>query len=181
MLAVALSILAEGGEEAEKVANPVLPTTPELIWGAVFFFSLLILMKFVLLPPLRQAMRTREERVRADEEAAERAIVESEQIRRDYDATLAEARSEAARLLDDARQAAEAQRATLIRAAEDEVASTRQAALTELETERASALGSLRTQVAAIAVEAASKVVQQPLDLGANQAVVDAHVSAADA
>ena len=125
------------------------------------------------------AMRKREEQLRGDEEAAERAAVEAEQVRRDYDATLAEARAEAARIIDEARQAAEAQRADIIRAAEDEVSAQRQEALAGLDAERSAALDSLRTQVAAIAVEAAGKVVQQPLDVGANQATVDAHVSSA--
>ena len=38
----------------------------------------------------------------------------------------------------------------------------------------------MRTDVAAIAVAAASKVVQQDLDVSANQSVVDAFVSSAD-
>lgn len=179
MLAAALTLLAEGGEEAKEVVNPVIPDLPEVIWGGIAFFALLILMNWVLLPPLKQAMRKREEQLRGDEEAAERAAVEAEQVRRDYDATLAEARAEAARIVDEARQAAEAQRAEIIRAAEDEVAAQRQEALASLDAERSSALDSLRTQVAAIAVEAAGKVVQQPLDVGANQATVDAHVSSA--
>src|SRR3954464_15592454 len=122
MLAV-LSILAEGGGEAKEVVNPVIPDTPELFWGAVAFFLLLILMNWVLLPPLKQAMRKRDEQVRADDEAAERAAVDSEQVRRDYDATLAEARAEAARIVDEARQSADEKRADIIRAADDEVAS----------------------------------------------------------
>src|SRR6478736_2787542 len=119
MLATALSILAEGAEA--KPPNPVIPTTPELVWGAIAFFGLLIIMNWVLLPPLRKAMAKRDEQIRGDQEAAERAAVEGEQVRRDYDATLAEARAEAARIVDDARQAAEAQRAEILRAAEDEV------------------------------------------------------------
>jgi|JI10StandDraft_1071094.scaffolds.fasta_scaffold32205_4 F-type H+-transporting ATPase subunit b len=180
MLAAVLSILAEGGEEAKEVVNPVIPDIPELIWGGIAFFLLLILMNWVLLPPIKQAMRKRDEQLRGDEEAAERAVVDSEQVRRDYDATLAEARAEAARIIDEARQGADAQRADIIRAADDEVASLRQAALAELEAERAAALGSMRTDVAAIAVAAASKVVQQNLDVSANQSVVDAFVSSAD-
>jgi F-type H+-transporting ATPase subunit b len=125
-------------------------------------------------------MAKRDAQSRADEAPAERAAVESEQVRRDYDATLAEARAEAARIVDDARQAAEAQRAEILRAAEDEVSARRQATLAELESERSAALGSLRTQVAAIAVEAAGKVVQQQLDVNSNQAIVDSHVSSAD-
>ena len=179
MLAAVLSILAEGGETKE-VVNPVIPDLPEVIWGGIAFFLLLILMNWVLLPPIKQAMRKREEQLRGDDEAAERAVVDAEQIRRDYDATLAEARAEAARIIDESRQTAEAQRTEIVRAADDEVATLRQAALAELESERSAALGSMRTDVAAIAVAAAGKVVQQSLDVSANQAVVDAYVSTAD-
>lgn len=181
MLAAVLSILNEGAEEAKEVVNPVIPEIPELIWGAIAFFLLLILMNAVLLPPIKQAMRKREDQLRGDDEAAERAAVESEQVRRDYDATLAEARAEAARIVDEARVSADAERAEIIRAADDEVAALRQTALAELEAERSAALGSMRGDVATIAVAAASKVVQQNLDVSANQAVVDAFVSSADA
>ena len=180
MLAAVLSALAEGGEEAKEVVNPVIPDIPELIWGGIAFFLLLILMNWVLLPPIKQAMRKREEQLRGDEEAAERAVVESEQVRRDYDATIAEARAEAGRLVDEARHSADPQRSEIVRAAEDEVTALKQAALAELDAERSAALSNLRGDVAAIAVAAAGKVVQQPLDVSANQSVVDAFVSAAD-
>lgn len=179
MLATALSFLAEEAGHSEEVANPVLPVLPEVVWGAIAFFLLLILMNAVLLPPLRQAMQRRSEQLRSDEEAAEKAVVAAEQVRRDYDATLAEARAEAARIVEAARVDAEAIRAEKVRVATDEVAAERQAALAELETERANALGSMRTDIAQIAVAAASKVVGQPLDVAANQAVVDRHVTAA--
>ena len=177
MLAAVLSILAEGGEEAKEVVNPVIPDIPELVWGAIAFFLLLILMNWVCLPPIRQAMRKRDEQLRGDDEAAERAVVEAEQVRRDYDATLAEARAEGARIVDEARQGADAQRAELIRAAEDDASTLRQAAMAELDAERVNALGQMQGDVANIAVSAASKVVQQPLDVTANRSVVEAHVS----
>lgn len=181
MLATLLSIAAEGGGEAKEVVNPVIPEPAEMVWGAVAFFLLLILMNWVLLPPLRAAMRTRAEQIRGDEEAAERAGVEAEQIRRDYDATLAEARTEAARLIEDARSSAEERRSSIVRAAEDEVAALRQTAIAELAAERANALGQLQGDVATIAVSAAGKVVQRDLDVASNRAVVEAHLSSTDA
>ena len=44
-----LSALAEGGEKAKEVVNPVIPDLPEVIWGGIAFFLLLILMNWVLL------------------------------------------------------------------------------------------------------------------------------------
>ena len=161
MLAL-LSLIASEGGEAKEVVNPVIPDTPELVWGAIAFFLLLILMYAVCLPPIRQAMRRREDQMRNDAESAERARVEAEQVRRDYDATLAEAR-----------------RAEIIRAAKDDAAAERQAALADLDAARTTALDGLRPQVGSIAVAAAGKVVQRDLDVAANQSVVDEHVRSA--
>ena len=77
MLAL-LSLIASEGGEAKEVVNPVIPDKPELVWGAIAFFLLLILMYAVCLPPIRQAMRRREDQMRNDAESAERARVEAD-------------------------------------------------------------------------------------------------------
>lgn len=178
MLAALTLVAAEGGS-TDKVTNPVLPTVPHLIWSAIFFFSLLILMRTVLLPPLKKAMRQREEQIRADEEAAERATVEAEQVRRDYEATIAEARAEAARVVEDARSAAEAARTERLRAVDNEVAVERQEAMAGLDGMRQSAIDQLKGEVGGLAVSAASKVVGKSLDASNNQGVVDSYVNQA--
>ncbi len=173
----------EKAAEEHGTLNPVLPDLygkyGEVVWGGIAFFLLLILMWAVLLPPIKKAMRQRDEQVTGDLEAAERANVEAEQVRRDYDATLADARREAARIMDEAREAGEARRAEIIGAVEAEIAAERQSALAEIEAGREQALEQLRGVVGDLAVSAASKVVQKPLDVGANQATVDAYVNQA--
>ncbi len=161
------------------VENPVIPDIPEVIWGAIAFFLLLILMWAVCLPPIKKGMRQREEALQADAEAAERAAVEATLVRRDYDATIAEARAEAARVIEEARRASDARRTEIISAVEAELSVERQAALAEIETDRQAALVQLRGEVGGLAVAAASKVVQKELDTGANQATVDEHVNLA--
>lgn len=161
------------------VENPVIPEIPEVIWGAIAFFLLLILMWAVCLPPIKKGMRQREEALLADAEAAERAAVEATQVRRDYDATIAEARAEAARVIEEARRASDVRRTEVISAVEAELSVERQAALAEIETDRQAALAQLRGEVGGLAVAAASKVVQRELDTGANQATVDEHVNLA--
>ena len=172
-----LSVLAQEAEEAHETVNPVLPEMSELLWGLIFFLLLLVFMWVVCLPPIKKAMRQRDEQVQADREAAERARTEAEQVRRDYDATLTEARAEATRIVEEARQAADARRAEVIGAIDTEVAAARQAAMAEIEIQRSAALASLTGEVAGIATTAASKVVQRPLDAGAQRAVVDEYVN----
>jgi len=177
MLATLSAVAAEAAEK--EVVNPVLPTSNELVYGAIFFFLLLIFMWAVCLPPIRKAMRQRDEQVQADKEAGERALAEAEQIRRDYDATLAEARHEASRIIEEARQAADVRRTEIIGAVETEVAAARQAAMAEIDAQRAAALGELTGEVAGIATQAASQVVQRELDPAAQRSVVDAYVNQA--
>ena len=163
---------------AEDV-NPVSFDGPNIFWGAVFFFVLLILMYTVCLPPVRKAMRQRAEQNLHDEEAAEKAHVEAEQVRRDYDATLADARAEAARIVDEARSAADAERVAKVSAVEAELAATRHEVMAELDEQRGRALGAIVGDVAGLATEAASKVVQKPLDAAAQQSIVDEFVASA--
>jgi F-type H+-transporting ATPase subunit b len=173
-----LSVLAAEVAETAEVVNPVVPDeVGEIFWGAVGFFSLWILMRYVCLPPLMKVREQRAQQVLADQEAAAAAETQAEQVRRDYDATLAEARAEANRIVEEARVAAEARRAEAVRAVETEIADQRQAAMAELDAARAEALGQVRGEVAELAVSAASKVVQSDLDVASHQATVDAYVN----
>jgi F-type H+-transporting ATPase subunit b len=176
MLAQLSVLAAEGG----ATVNPVVPDTiGEIVWGAVFFFSLWILMRYVCLPPLLRVRAQREQQVQADREAAAAAESQAEQVRRDYEATLGEARTEANQIIEAARAQAEQRRGEQVAAVETELAEERQAAMAELDTARASALGELKGDVADLAVSAASKVVQAPLDPATHRATVDDYVNRA--
>ena len=175
-----LSVLAAEAAEATETINPVVPDElGEIFWGAIGFFSLWILLRYVCLPPLMKAREQRAQQVLTDQEAASAAETQAEQVRRDYDATLAEARAEANRIVEEARVAAEAQRSEAVRAVETEIAEQRQAAMAELDAARAVALGQLKGDVAQLAVSAASKVVQADLDVAGNQATIDEYVNQA--
>jgi F-type H+-transporting ATPase subunit b len=159
--------------------NPVSFDVPNMFWGAIFFFALLFLMYTVCLPPVRKAMRQRDEQRQVDEEAAERAGYDAEQVRRDYDATLADARAEAGRIVERARDDAEAERQRKVSEVDTELAGARQALMADLETARAAALEGLKGDVAELASAAASRVVEKPLDAASNQSIVDDYVASA--
>ena len=177
MLALLSALVAEGAESAETI-NPVVPDElGEIFWGAVGFFGLWIVLRYVCLPPLMKARHERAQQIRNDQEAAAAAETQAEQVRRDYDATLAEARAEANRIVEEARLAAEERRDAAVRAVEAELAEERQRAIAELDAARAEALGELRGDVAALAVSAASKVVRTEVDPASSQATVDEYVN----
>ena len=173
-----IGVLAEGA----KTINPVVPDDPgEIFWSVITFFSLWIILRYVCLPPLLKGREERTAKAIADAEAASAAETQTEQVRRDYDTTLAEARQQAARIVEEARAASDARRAEAVRQAEAEVASLKQAEIAALDAARTEALAALRTDVRDLAVTAASVVVGSDVDRDASQATIDQYVDQANA
>lgn len=163
----------EHAEEAEDPPNPVLPVGNELVFAAITFFALWALMKFVLLPPILRLRQERVDKVRADLDAAETARDAVARTRSDYQQALAGARGEANALIEAARAEAEGRKGELQAAADDEISRLRSEAQAEIDTARREALGSLKGDVSSLAVQAASLVVQKPVDAAAAQSVID--------
>lgn len=170
---LALVIAAEEGGTAEAAPNPILPVSYELFWGAIAFGLLFLLVNFVLLPPVLRAMRDREATIKADHDAADAARAKVVSASAEADDQLAEVRGEAATTIDDARQEADAERQRIMARAEREVAAMKEIAENEIAGERETALQSLRPQVADLAVGAASRVMNQPVDANAARPVVE--------
>lgn len=164
-------------EPAAEVSNPILPVGPELVWGAVTFFLLWALMKFVLLKPVQAGMEQRAEKIRADIDAADTAKAQAAQAVVDYEASLAVARAEATRIIEDGRAQGEAKRRELVAAAEAEVNAERTAANDRVAAAKAEAMVTLRSNVTTIAVGAAGAVVGKQLDVESNRSTVESFLA----
>jgi F-type H+-transporting ATPase subunit b len=85
---------------------PQLDTTtwpPQLIWLAIAFTGLYLIMRFVALPRVGGAIEGRAKRVADDLEAAQRFKAETEQAIADYEAALAAARARGSGIAQEAR------------------------------------------------------------------------------
>ncbi len=181
MLALTLLALAEEGDvhaedaehAAEAAANPILPVLPEMFWGAIAFFGLWALVKFVLLPPVLKVMDERSARIRGDLDAADAARARAGSAASEVSDQLADVRAEASAIVDAARAEAEAERATIIAAAEAEAESIKSAAEAEIATAREAAFAGVGPQVAGLTADAASRVLNRQVGLDAAQPVVD--------
>lgn len=169
-----LSILAA---EAAQPDNPILPTGPETFWGAVCFASLFLLVKFVLLPPVKQTMSARAERIRSDLDAADAAQAQAGSAAGEVHDQLADVRAEAAEIIDAARAEAEAERNRIVGAAEAEVADLKAEADAEIAAAREAALAGVGAQVAELAADAASRVMGRQVAVSAAQPVVDRYLN----
>jgi F-type H+-transporting ATPase subunit b len=171
--------LAAGGsiDDCQKAPNPILPTTNELIWGTLSFAVLLVIMWKFALPPVRKMMADREEKIRGDLERGEQAKTEAEQVLEQYRAQLADARNEAARIVDEARQSAEDVRRDLIARAEADAAALRARAEEDVRLATDRAMSDLQARVGELSIQLAEKIVERNLDRATQQQLIDSFIT----
>jgi F-type H+-transporting ATPase subunit b len=171
-------LLAEGGtiDDCQEAPNPLLPEVNEILWGGAAFLVLLLGMWKFGLPAVRGMMHTREERIRGDLEAAETAKTDAEGVKAQYERQLAEARTEAASIIEEARQAAEVVRRDLIARAEGEADEVRARAQADIANQRTQAMAQLRNDVAELSVDLAGRIVERNLDAATQRELVDSFI-----
>jgi F-type H+-transporting ATPase subunit b len=163
-------------EKCFEAPSPILPELNEIIWGGGAFLILFVLMVKKGFPAVQGAMDARADRIRADLDAADQAKQDALSVKAGYEARLADSKSEASRLIDEARGDAEKVRADLIARAEADAAGIRERAAVESDAAKAQAIADLRAEVAAIALGAAERVVQSSLDAEVQGRLIDAYI-----
>jgi len=116
--------LEKGGkiDDCQKAPSPILPAANELIWGAISFLLLFLALWKFAFPGLKKGMEDRAAKIRTSIDDAEKAKTDAQQILDQYQRQLNDARTESARIIEEARQAADKLRQDLKRQAETEVA-----------------------------------------------------------
>lgn len=159
-----------------EAPNPLVPEINEVIWGAVGFFTVLGFMMWKGVPAMTATMTARSERIAGDLSAAEAQKVEAAEVLTQYQAQLADARTESARIIEEARQSADEVRAGLVAKAEADVVEMRAKAAADVEAAKVQAITDLRGEVASLAIGAAEQVVGHNLDQATNVALVEAYI-----
>ncbi len=137
-------------EVLDEGPSPIAPDKSELAWGLGAFLVLLVLMRLVLFPKVKQGMEARYGKIRSDHEQADTVRSDAKQAVAEYQASLAQVRSEASQRIDAARVALESERTALIAEANSRIAEKRAAAAAQAEIERAASRGSLEEAVASV-------------------------------
>jgi F-type H+-transporting ATPase subunit b len=172
-------LLEEGKkiDDCQEAPNPILPETNEIIWGSIAFVVLLGLMWKFALPQVRNMMETREEKIRSDLERAETAKSESEQVLEQYRGQLADARSEATRILEEARQAADQMRRDLVVRAESDAADIRTRAQQDVQLTTERAMADLQRRVADLSIDLAEVIVKRNLDRDTQLQLIENYIN----
>jgi F-type H+-transporting ATPase subunit b len=148
--------------EAE-VQSPLIPDLPELIIGAIAFVIVFGLLYRVLLPRITATLAERTDAIEGGLKRADDAQAEAAKVLEEYRAQLAQARHDAARLREQAKEEA----AQIVAQGRAEGAAERQrlidSASAQIDADRQQVLTSLRGEVGALAVELASRIVGESL------------------
>jgi F-type H+-transporting ATPase subunit b len=169
-----VSLLLAAEQEAP---NPILPATKEIVWGALAFLAVFLVLRAKAYPAIKAGLKQREDRIRADLEAAEQSKMQANGILEQYQRQLSDARNEAGRIIDEARKAADDLRRELMAKAESEAAELRQRAQADIDATVSRAKADLQREVASFAVTIAERVVERSLDRDAQLALIDRYIN----
>jgi len=143
--------------------NPLIPHWPELVIGAIAFLIVFAVLAKVLMPRISKTLEERTDQIEGGLKRAEEAQAEANRVLDQYRAQLAEARHEAARLREQAKEEA----AQIVAKGRADGVAERQriidSAAAQIEADRQQALTSLRAEVGTLAVELASRIVGESL------------------
>ncbi len=167
-------ISEEGAEESG--AALLLPAAEELIAGIIAFSIVFFFVWKWGIPVLNTALEARQQAINSQLEAAEAAKVEAESLLADYERQVANAKAEAAQIVEDARGAADEVKTGIVERAEAEAEQIKERAQDELLAERERVAGELRRQVADLSLDVAERVVGLSLDDESQRELVDRYI-----
>ncbi|MCU1480154.1 MAG: atpF [Subtercola sp.] len=158
----------------EATHSPILPETPDLVWGAVCFIVLLVFFWRLVLPRMKKLLDDRGEAIEGNIEKADAAQKEADALLAQYTAQLSDARVEAGSIREQARTDGQRILAELKEQANAEAARIAATAQSQIEAERQAAVVSLRSEVGSLAIDLASGVIGESLtDDRRSAAIVD--------
>ena len=169
-------LLKDIKKKCKEAPDYIMPELKEVIWGGGAFLVLLGLMMWKGFPAVKRIMNERSEKIASDLDQADQAKADAQAVKTQYEAELADAKSEASRIIDEARQQAESLRSDLQERAESDIAEMRSQAAADLEAARERAMSDLQAEVADIVVGAAERVVEANLDAEAQTRLIENYI-----
>jgi F-type H+-transporting ATPase subunit b len=156
-----LTLAAEEGEK--ETSNFLIPNGTFFVELGAFALLFYLLARYVI-PPINKAMEARQDAIRAEFEEVEAAKQQASSAEEEYKTQLADARKEANRLREGAREEGAQIVAELREQGEAEKARIVESAHAQIAAERQQALASLRAEVGSLATTLAGRIVGESLE-----------------
>lgn len=161
---------AHGGEAA---ANPMAFDIVPYISALVVFGLAFFILSRTAWPKIMKGLEERESKIKGDIEQAERTRKQAERALQEYEQALAEARNEAAKMLESAKSEQQKIAAELRARTESEVNAMREAAKRDIEAAKKAAITEVYGHMAETATGIASKILQRELSADDQRQLVE--------
>ena len=144
-------------------SNFLVPNATFLVELAVFALLFFLLARYVI-PPINRAMTARQDAIRQQFTDLDQAKQEAQQAEEEFKAQIADARHEAARIREDAREQGAQIIAEMREQAQTEANRIVEHAHSQIAAERQQAVTTLRSEVGALATALAGRIVGESLE-----------------
>ena len=161
----AILVAAAEGEEH----NPLIPELPEIVLGLVVLGILFLLIRKFVVPNFEKAFAERTAAIEGGIEEAKSAQQEAQAALEQDTAQLADARHEAARIREEAKEQGAQIIAELRAQAQAEAERITSTAHAQVEAERSQVLAQLKSEVGSLATDLAGRIVGESLEDEARQ------------
>jgi len=180
-LAYATEAAAEGAEAAAEGLPATLGSVypnPATIWPTIVAFLILffLLYKFAF-PIIIKMIDERADKIRESLEKAEQTKIDAERLLEDYKKQMAEARGDAAKVIEQGRKVAETMKEDIIAKANEEAAGIVAKAHEAMEAEKKAAIAELQGEVATLSVAVAGKLIGEKLSAEDHAKLIERYVA----
>ena len=153
------------------------PNLGLFVWVTLAFLLLLGLLGKFAWPAILGGLRERESTIEESMTRAERALAEAKQLQADNESARRDAERQAQTILAEARDEATRRRDADVEKTRAEIADMQARALADIDQQKRNALAELRAEVAALAIGAAEKILDQKIDAGEQSRLVDRFIA----
>ncbi|HIW96733.1 MAG TPA: F0F1 ATP synthase subunit B [Candidatus Corynebacterium gallistercoris] len=161
-----LYFLAAGAAEGlplEEQPSPLIPPLYDVVWSLIPFAVVLVVFWKFVLPKFQEVLNQREDQIEGGIQRAEAAQAEAKAALEKYNAQLAEARTEAAQIRDDARNQGQKIIADMKAQASEESARIVESGNKQLEAQRAAVVSDLRKEMGENSISLAERLLGEQL------------------
>lgn len=175
----AFPALAFASEEEAGGINAILPDMAEFIPMLIIFIVLWIILAKFGWPMFESMLDKREKMIKDALEKSEEARIESERVLEEYRVQLADAKTQAAQIVADAKQTGEAAKADITAKAQSEATDMIAKAKAAIEAEKKAAIAELQSSVADTSVAVAARLIGEDLTDGEHRKIIERYVNEA--
>ncbi|MBF4553289.1 F0F1 ATP synthase subunit B [Corynebacterium suicordis] len=147
----------------ETAPHPLLPPLYDVVWSLVPFLIILFVFWKLVLPKFQEVLHQREDQIEGGIQRAEAAQAEAKAALEKYNSQLAEARTEAAQIRDDARSQGQRIIADMKAQATDESNRIVESGNKQLEAQRAAVVSDLRKDMGENSISLAERLLGEQL------------------